>query len=160
MLGHEAAGIVEAVGPQVVEFNAGDHVIACLSVFCGHCDYCLTGRTHLCPFRPARGAGEAPRLELEGQPRQRSSLNLSAFAEKMLVHENAIVKIRDDLPLDRAALIGCSITTGVGAVLNTAKVETGATVAVFGVGGVGLSAIQGARNRQRPHDHRRRRFRK
>ncbi len=144
ILGHEAAGIVEAVGPDVDEFRPGDHVIACLSVFCGRCDYCLTGRTHLCSTRPARGKGEPPKLTWQGKPVTQFA-NLSSYAEKMLVHENAIVKIRDDMPLDRAALIGCGVTTGVGAALNTAKVEPGSTVAVFGAGGVGLSVIQGAR---------------
>jgi S-(hydroxymethyl)glutathione dehydrogenase/alcohol dehydrogenase len=144
ILGHEAAGIVEAVGPQVTEFRPGDHVIACLSVFCGHCSYCLTGRTHLCQSRPVRAATEPPKLTWKGAPVNQFA-NLSAYAEQMLVHENALVRTREDMPLDRAALIGCGVTTGVGAVLNTARVEAGATVAVFGAGGVGLAAIQGAR---------------
>jgi S-(hydroxymethyl)glutathione dehydrogenase/alcohol dehydrogenase len=144
ILGHEAAGIVEAVGPQVTEFKPGDHVIACLSVFCGHCAYCLTGRTHLCQNRPVRSPQEPPKLSWKGAPVNQFA-NLSAYAEQMLVHENALVKVRDDLPLDRGALIGCGVTTGVGAVLNTARVEPGATVAVFGAGGVGLATIQGAR---------------
>ncbi len=144
ILGHEAAGIVDAVGPQVAEFKSGDHVIACLSLFCGHCDYCLTGKTHLCPNRPARAKNEPPKLSWKGQPVNQFA-NLSAYAEQMLVHENALVKIDDQMPLDRAALIGCGVTTGVGAVLNTARIEPGSTVAVFGAGGVGLAAIQGAR---------------
>jgi S-(hydroxymethyl)glutathione dehydrogenase/alcohol dehydrogenase len=144
VLGHEAAGIVEAVGDQVEEFAPGDHVICCLSVFCGHCDYCLTGRTHLCSSRPTRSAQEPPRLSWNGE-RVHQFANLSGYAEKMLVHENAAVKVRADIPLDRAALVGCGVTTGVGAVLNTAKIEPGCTVAVYGAGGVGLSAIQGAR---------------
>jgi len=144
ILGHEAAGIVEAVGEQVEEFGPGDHVICCLSVFCGHCDYCLTGRTHLCSNRPVRSADMPPRLSWKGE-RVHQFANLSGYAEKMLVHENAVVKIRPDVPLDRAALVGCGVTTGVGAVLNTARIEAGCTVAVFGAGGVGLSAIQGAR---------------
>jgi S-(hydroxymethyl)glutathione dehydrogenase/alcohol dehydrogenase len=144
ILGHEAAGIVEEVGPDVTEFKAGDHVICCLSVFCGTCSYCLTGRTHLCSTRPVRPQGAPPKLTWNGQPVNQFA-NLSTYAEQMLVHENAIVKIGDDMPLDRAALIGCGVTTGVGAALNTAKVEPGSTVAVFGAGGVGLSAIQGAR---------------
>ncbi len=144
VLGHEAAGIVEAVGPQVGEFKPGDHVIACLSVFCGACEYCLTGRTHLCQSRPARQAGEPPKLSWKGAPVNQFA-NLSAYAEQMLVHENALVRVREDMPLDRAALIGCGVTTGVGAVVNTARVEAGATVAVFGAGGVGLAVIQGAR---------------
>jgi S-(hydroxymethyl)glutathione dehydrogenase / alcohol dehydrogenase len=144
VLGHEAAGIVEAVGPQVTEFKPGDHVIACLSIFCGHCDYCLTGRTHLCQSRPVRAPEEPPKLTWNGAPVNQFA-NLSAYAEQMLVHENGLVRVRDDMPFDRAALIGCGVTTGVGAVLNTARVEGGATVAVFGAGGVGLAVIQGAR---------------
>src|SRR2546428_6098600 len=144
ILGHEAAGIVEAVGPQVGEFKPGDHVIACLSVFCGACDYCLTGKTHLCQTRPARKKEEPPKLTWNGQPVNQFA-NLSAYAEQMLVHENALVKIDDTMPFAQAALIGCGVTTGVGAVLNTARIEAGSTVAVFGAGGVGLAAIQGAR---------------
>jgi S-(hydroxymethyl)glutathione dehydrogenase/alcohol dehydrogenase len=144
ILGHEAAGIVEAVGPHVTEFTPGDHVIACLSVFCGHCSYCLTGRTHLCQSRPVRSPQQPPKLTWNGSPVNQFA-NLSAYAEKMLVHENALVKVKNDMPLDRAALIGCGVTTGVGAVLNTARVEAGATVAVYGAGGVGLAVIQGAR---------------
>ncbi len=144
ILGHEAAGIVESVGPHVTEFTPGDHVIACLSVFCGHCSYCLTGRTHLCQSRPVRTPQEPPKLTWNGSPVNQFA-NLSAYAEKMLVHENGLVKVKNDMPLDRAALIGCGVTTGVGAVLNTARVEAGATVAVYGAGGVGLAVIQGAR---------------
>ncbi|HYS16475.1 MAG TPA: Zn-dependent alcohol dehydrogenase [Candidatus Binatia bacterium] len=144
ILGHEAAGIVEAVGPHVTEFKSGDHVIACLSVFCGHCSYCLTGRTHLCQSRPVRTPQEPPKLSWKGAAVNQFA-NLSAYAEQMLVHENGLVKVRDDMPLDRGALIGCGVTTGVGAVLNTARVEAGATVAVYGAGGVGLAVIQGAR---------------
>jgi S-(hydroxymethyl)glutathione dehydrogenase / alcohol dehydrogenase len=144
ILGHEAAGIVEAVGPHVTEFKVGDHVIACLSVFCGHCSYCLTGRTHLCQSRPVRSPQQPPKLTWNGSPVNQFA-NLSAYAEKMLVHENGLVKVKNDMPLDRAALIGCGVTTGVGAVLNTARVEAGATVAVYGAGGVGLAVIQGAR---------------
>jgi S-(hydroxymethyl)glutathione dehydrogenase/alcohol dehydrogenase len=143
ILGHEAAGIVESVGPAVEEFKPGDHVIACLSVFCGHCEYCLTGRTHLCQSRPVRATGEPPKLTWQGTPVNQFA-NLSSYAEQMLVHDSGLVKVRDDMPLDRAALIGCGVTTGVGAVLNTARVEPGTTVAVYGTGGVGLAAIQGA----------------
>src|SRR2546422_3102363 len=142
ILGHEAAGIVQEVGPHVTEFKAGDHVIACLSVFCGHCSYCLTGRTHLCQSRPTRTPQEPPKLSWKGAPVNQFA-NLSAYAEQMLVHENALVKVKDDMPLDRGALIGCGVTTGVGAVLNTARVEAGAAVAGFGAGGVGLAGGQG-----------------
>ena len=144
ILGHEAAGIVEAVGPQVSGLAPGDHVIACLSVFCGQCDYCLTGKTYLCQTRPVRAKTEPPKLSWNGEAVNQFA-NLSSYAEKMLVHENGLVKIDDEMPLDRAALIGCGVTTGVGAVLNTARIEAGSTVAVFGAGGVGLAAIQGAR---------------
>jgi S-(hydroxymethyl)glutathione dehydrogenase / alcohol dehydrogenase len=144
ILGHEAAGIVEKVGPQVTDFQPGDHVIACLSVFCGNCDYCLTGKTHLCATRPVRAKGEPPKYTWNGQPVAQFA-NLSSYAEQMLVHENGLVRIDNEMPLAQAALIGCGVTTGVGAALNTAKVEPGSTVAVFGTGGVGLSAIQGAR---------------
>jgi S-(hydroxymethyl)glutathione dehydrogenase/alcohol dehydrogenase len=144
ILGHEAAGIVEAVGPQVMEFRPGDHVICCLSLFCGQCEYCLTGKTHLCQTRPTRTKGEPPKLSWKGQPVNQFA-NLSAYAEQMLVHENALVKIDDQMPLAQAALIGCGVTTGVGAVLNTARIEAGSTTAIFGAGGVGLATIQGAR---------------
>jgi S-(hydroxymethyl)glutathione dehydrogenase/alcohol dehydrogenase len=144
ILGHEAAGIVEAVGPMVSEFKPGDHVICCLSVFCGACEYCLTGKTHLCSKRPARTKAEPPVLSWNGAPVNQFA-SLSAYAEKMNVHENAIVKIDNEMPFAQAALIGCGVTTGVGAVLNTARIEAGSSVAVFGAGGVGLATIQGAR---------------
>lgn len=145
VLGHEAAGIVEEVGDQVTYVKPGDHVICCLSVFCGHCEMCVSGRPNLCrgPSRQ-RSPELPPKLTWNGQPVVQFA-NLGAYAEKMLVHENAVVKIREDMPLTAAALIGCGVTTGVGAVLNTAKMEPGASVAVFGCGGVGLAAIQGAR---------------
>ena len=93
ILGHEAAGIVEDVGPLVDEFKPGDHVIACLSVFCGRCDYCLTGRTNLCQSRPVRGKDAPPRLSWMREPVNQFA-NLSAYAERMLVHSNAIVKVQ------------------------------------------------------------------
>jgi len=145
ILGHEAAGIVEEVGDQVTYVKPGDHVIACLSVFCGHCEQCMTGRPFLCDRQGvARAEGEEPKFTWNGKP-VNQFINISSYAEKMLLFENAVVKIREDMPLDRAALIGCGVTTGVGAVLNTARIEAGSTVAVFGTGGVGLAAIQGAR---------------
>jgi S-(hydroxymethyl)glutathione dehydrogenase/alcohol dehydrogenase len=145
ILGHEAAGVVEAVGDQVQYVKPGDHVISCLSVFCGHCEYCLSGKPYLCnsPERN-RKPTDPPKYTMGGKPVYQF-LNISSYAEKMLLYENAIVKIPDDMPLDRAALIGCGVTTGVGAALNTAKVEPGSSVAVFGTGGVGIAAIQGAR---------------
>ena len=144
VLGHESAGVVEQVGSEVHYVEPGDHVITCLSVFCGTCEFCLSGRPALCTKQGLRRAQtDAPRLSQNGTPIWQF-LDLSSYAEQMLVHENAIVKIRKDMPLDRAALIGCGVTTGVGAVFNTAKVAPGSTVAVIGCGGVGLSAVQGA----------------
>lgn len=143
--GHEAAGIVEAVGEDVTELKPGDHVIGCLSIFCGRCEYCLSGRPVLCTRQGLeREVGQPSRLAWNGQPIHQF-LRLSAFAEYMLVHENTLVKIREDMPLDRAALIGCAVTTGLGAVFNTAKVTPGSSVAVIGCGGVGLNSVQGAR---------------
>jgi S-(hydroxymethyl)glutathione dehydrogenase/alcohol dehydrogenase len=144
VLGHESAGVVEQVGSEVRYVAPGDHVITCLSVFCGHCEFCLSGRPALCTkVDTRRKQTDPPRLSKDGSPVWQF-LDLSSYAEQMLVHENAIVKITKDMPLDRAALIGCGVTTGVGAVFNTAKVPPGATVAVIGCGGVGLSAVQGA----------------
>jgi S-(hydroxymethyl)glutathione dehydrogenase / alcohol dehydrogenase len=145
VLGHESAGIVEAVGDQVTYVKPGDHVIPCLSVYCGACEHCLTGHLSLCEDKAAvqRPLEGEQRLTKDGAPVWQF-FDLSSFAEAMLVHEHAVVKIREDMPLDRAALIGCSVTTGVGAVFNTAKVPPGTTVAVIGAGGVGLNCIQGA----------------
>ena len=144
VLGHESAGIVEAVGESVTYVKPGDHVITCLSVFCGHCEDCLTGHMSLCQNpETRRGQDEQPRLA-QGDVSVTQFANLSSFAEQMLVHEHAIVKIREDMPLDRAALIGCGVTTGVGSVFHTAKVSPGSTVAVLGCGGIGLSCINGA----------------
>ena len=146
ILGHEPAGIVEAVGSDVTSVRPGDHVIACTSLYCGNCTQCLSGRTHLCTNRAEcqRTAVERPRLSQKGTPIHQF-VDLSAFAEKMLLHERAVLKIADDIPLECGALLGCAVTTGVGAALNTAQVAPGSTVAVFGAGGVGLSVIQGAR---------------
>lgn len=144
ILGHESAGIVEKVGSEVSYVEPGDHVITCLSVFCGHCGFCTTGRPFSCENPETdRGEDETPRLSMGGE-RVHQFYALSSFAEQMLIHEHALVKIRKDMPLDRAALIGCAVTTGFGAVINTADVEVGSSVAVIGCGGVGLSAINGA----------------
>ena len=118
VLGHEAAGVVESVGPDVREVQPGDHVICCLSVFCGRCEVCLSGQPYLCVQSQAdcvRSPDEPSRLSRGGQEVFQFA-NLSSFAEQMLVHENAVVKVRGDMPLDRAALIGCGVTTGTGAV--------------------------------------------
>jgi S-(hydroxymethyl)glutathione dehydrogenase/alcohol dehydrogenase len=144
--GHEPAGVVEAVGANVRSVKEGDHVIACTSMFCGNCKQCMLGRTHLCSNRSAcrRPKGDRPRVTLGGDPISQFA-DLGGFAEMMLLHEKAVVAIDDDLPLDRASLVGCGVTTGVGAALNTAQVKPGSSVAVFGCGGVGVSVIQGAR---------------
>jgi S-(hydroxymethyl)glutathione dehydrogenase/alcohol dehydrogenase len=144
VLGHESSGVVEAVGDQVTYVQPGDHVITFLSVFCGECDYCLGGRPTLCQSQStARGADEPPRLSQDGSPIFQF-INLSSFAEQMLVHEHAVVKIDPEFPLDRAAILGCGVTTGLGASINTAKIRPGENVAVIGLGGVGVSAVQGA----------------
>ena len=145
VLGHEGAGIVEAAGPDVTSVRTGDHVVACLSGFCGSCAQCLSGHPNLCTGAiVARNESETPRLSLKGQP-VRQFLSISSYAEKMLLHENSVVRIDPDLPLDRAALVGCGVLTGVGAALRSSGLEPGQTVAVFGCGGVGLSIVQGAR---------------
>lgn len=144
ILGHESSGIVEEVGSEVTYVKPGDHVITCLSAFCGHCEHCLTGHMSLCQEPELqRGEGKEPRLSSGGDT-VNQFLNLSSYAEQMLVHEHAIAKIRDDMPLDRAALIGCGTTTGVGAVIHTAGVQPGDTIAVIGCGGIGLAAVNGA----------------
>ena len=144
ILGHEAAGIVEAVGEQVYYLKPGDTVIMCLSVFCGHCEFCLRGQPVLCTRTDVvRSPDQPPRLRKDGEGITQMA-QLGSYAEMMLVHENACVKVREDIPMDRLALIGCGATTGLGAVLNTAAVEPGSTVCVVGCGGVGLNCIQGA----------------
>ncbi len=144
VLGHESAGVVEQVGSEVRTVKPGDHVITCLSAYCGHCEFCLGGRMSLCQSPEVRREqGEEPRITQNGAPMQQF-LNLSSFAEQMLIHEHACVAIRKDMPLDRAALIGCGVMTGVGAAIHTSNVRPGETVAVIGCGGVGLAAVNGA----------------
>jgi S-(hydroxymethyl)glutathione dehydrogenase/alcohol dehydrogenase len=145
--GHEAAGIVEAVGSEVRTVKVGDAVVTCLSAFCGHCEFCVTGRMSLCLGGDTRrGPGEAPRLtRTDDGAVVNQMLNLSAFAEQMLVHEHACVAIDPEMPLDRAAVIGCAVTTGAGTVFNACKVTPGETVAVVGCGGVGLATVNAAK---------------
>jgi S-(hydroxymethyl)glutathione dehydrogenase/alcohol dehydrogenase len=145
--GHEAAGVVQAVGSDVVGIFPGDHVVTCLSAFCGSCPQCLRGHSYLCERRfeiANRGDDEQPRIVDGDGAAVNAMAGLGGFATEMLVHQNTVVSIDPDLPLDRAALIGCSVTTGVGAVFRSAGVEPGSTVAVIGCGGVGISVIQGA----------------
>lgn len=148
VLGHESAGVVEAVGSMVRHVAPGDHVITCLSAFCGYCEQCLSGHMSLCDNKAThltRGADEPPRLSRHGGEVVNQFLHLSSFGEQMLIHENALVKVDKAMPLDKAALIGCGVTTGLGAVFRTASVRPGESVVVIGCGGIGLSAIQGAR---------------
>lgn len=144
--GHEAAGIVEAVGSEVRTVKVGDAVVTCLSAFCGHCEYCVTGRMSLCLGGDTRRKpGEAPRLTRPDGSMVNQMLNLSAYAEMMLVHEHACVAINPEMPLDKASVIGCAVTTGAGTIFNACKVTPGETVAVIGCGGVGLATINAAK---------------
>jgi S-(hydroxymethyl)glutathione dehydrogenase/alcohol dehydrogenase len=136
---------VEAVGADVTTVKPGDHVVACLSGFCGSCAQCLSGHPNLCVGGVVtRPESAPPRLAQKGAA-LRQFIGISSYAERMLLHENSVVKIEPDLPLDRAALVGCGVLTGVGAALRSSGLEAGQTVAVFGCGGVGLSIVQGAR---------------
>ncbi len=144
--GHEAAGIVEAVGSEVRTVKVGDAVVTCLSAFCGTCEFCVTGRLSLCMGAPTRRAvGDAPRITRPDGTPVNQMLNLSAYAEQMLIHENACVAINPDMPLDRAAILGCAVTTGAGTIFNACKVTPGETVVVVGCGGVGLATINAAK---------------
>jgi S-(hydroxymethyl)glutathione dehydrogenase / alcohol dehydrogenase len=145
--GHEAAGIVEAIGSEVRTVRVGDAVVTCLSAFCGQCEFCVTGRMSLCLGGDTRrGKGEEPRLtrSSDGAPINQM-LNLSAYAEMMLVHEHACVRIDPDMPLDRAAILGCAVVTGAGAVFHAAAITPGDTVCIVGCGGVGLAAVNAAK---------------
>jgi len=144
--GHEAAGVVRAVGSEVKTVKPGDHVVSCLSAFCGHCEFCVTGRMALCLGADTRRAkGAEPRMKRAGGDPVNQMLNLSALSERMLIHEHACVAIDKDMPFDRAAVIGCAVTTGAGTIFNAVKLTPGETVAVIGCGGVGLAAINAAK---------------
>ncbi|MBN8902051.1 MAG: zinc-dependent alcohol dehydrogenase family protein, partial [Rhodospirillales bacterium] len=143
--GHEAAGIVEAVGPGVTALKPGDHVISVFVSSCGDCRYCNQGRPSLCQSAlGARTAGTlvsgARRLSINGDPLYHYS-GLSVFAEYAVVAQNALIRIPDEIPLEDATIFGCAVVTGVGAVLNTAQVKPGSTMAVVGLGGVGMNAL-------------------
>ena len=121
-------------------------MVSCLSAFCGHCEFCVTGRMALCVSGETRRAqGDAPRMTRPDGSMVNQMLNLSAFAEQMLIHEHACVQIDPEMPLDRAAVIGCAVTTGAGTIFNACKLVPGETVAVIGCGGVGLAAINAAK---------------
>ena len=145
VLGHEAAGIVERVGANVTYVKPGDPVATCASAFCGYCRWCQRGALQHCENKGrTRPDGQPPRLSLDGTPVE-PFVGLGGFAELLLVHERAVVKLPPEMPLDKAALLGCSGITGLGAVRHGARVEPGQTVAVIGCGGVGLNVVQGAR---------------
>jgi S-(hydroxymethyl)glutathione dehydrogenase/alcohol dehydrogenase len=149
ILGHEGAGVVVEVGEGVRSLKAGDHVIPLYTPECRECDFCLHPRTNLCQaIRETQGQGVMPdgssRFSLDGEP-LRHYMGCSTFANHTVLPEIALAKVRDDAPFDKICYIGCGVTTGVGAVAFTMGVEAGATVAVFGLGGIGLNVIQGAR---------------
>ncbi len=148
ILGHEGGGIVEEIGPGVTSLQVGDHVIPLYTPECGQCKFCLSGKTNLCQkIRVTQGKGLMPdgtsRFSLDGKPLLHY-MGTSTFSEYTVLPEISLAKINKAAPLEKVCLLGCGITTGIGAVLNTAKVEPGASVAVFGMGGIGLSVVQGA----------------
>jgi S-(hydroxymethyl)glutathione dehydrogenase/alcohol dehydrogenase len=148
ILGHEGGGIVEEVGEGVTSLEVGDHVIPLYTPECGECKFCRSGKTNLCQkIRVTQGQGLMPdgtsRFSLDGKPLLHY-MGTSTFSEYTVLPEISLAKINKAAPLEKVCLLGCGITTGIGAVLNTAKVEPGASVAVFGLGGIGLSVVQGA----------------
>ncbi|MDI1288564.1 MAG: Zn-dependent alcohol dehydrogenase [bacterium] len=145
VMGHEGAGVVEAVGSDVTYVKPGDHVVGFPTFSCGRCEFCMSGRGSMCAAgNVLRGGTDKPRLSRPNGDPLSQFIGLSTFAEQMLVHEHQTVKIDPAIPFDRAALVGCGVPTGIGAVIRTAKVPEGATVAVIGCGGIGLNAVQGA----------------
>jgi S-(hydroxymethyl)glutathione dehydrogenase/alcohol dehydrogenase len=149
ILGHEGGGIVESVGEGVTSVQVGDHVIPLYTPECGECKFCKSGKTNLCQkIRETQGKGLMPdgttRFSVDGKPIFHY-MGTSTFAEYTVLPEIALAKVNKEAPLEEVCLLGCGVTTGMGAVMNTAKVEEGATVAVFGLGGIGLSAIIGAK---------------
>jgi S-(hydroxymethyl)glutathione dehydrogenase/alcohol dehydrogenase len=145
LLGHEVAGVVEAVGERVPDLKTGDHVVTCASAFCGRCRWCQRGQLQHCENKHrARPDGQPPRLS-HGDRRVEPLSGIGGFAEQVLVHHSAVVAVPAEMPLDRAALLGCAVMTGLGAVRHAAKVRFGETVAVLGCGGVGLNVVQAAR---------------
>jgi S-(hydroxymethyl)glutathione dehydrogenase/alcohol dehydrogenase len=148
VLGHEGAGIVEAVGAGVTSLQVGDHVIPLYTAECGKCKFCLSGKTNLCSsVRTTQGKGLMPdgtsRFSFEGKPLFHY-MGTSTFSEYTVLPEVSLAKVSKEAPLDKICLLGCGVTTGIGAVVNTAKVTPGSTVAVFGLGAIGLAVIQGA----------------
>ena len=149
ILGHEGAGVVVECGPGVNSLTTGDHVIPLYTPECRECDYCTSGKTNLCQaVRETQGQGLMPdgasRFSIDGE-KIFHYMGTSTFSNYTVVPEIALAKIRDDAPFEKVCYIGCGVTTGIGAVINTAKVEPGSNVAVFGLGGIGLNVVQGAR---------------
>lgn len=149
ILGHEGAGVVVDVGPGVTSLKKGDHVIPLYTPECRECEYCLNPKTNLCQaIRTTQGQGLMPdgtsRFSFNGEPMYHY-MGCSTFANYTVLPEIALAKIREDAPFDKVCYIGCGVTTGIGAVINTAKVEPGSNVVVFGLGGIGLNVLQGAR---------------
>jgi S-(hydroxymethyl)glutathione dehydrogenase/alcohol dehydrogenase len=146
VLGHEVAGVVEAVGERVTSVCPGDPVVACAAPFCGWCQWCQRGQQQHCEAMPrSRPSGSPPRLRLAHGGEVRAFVGIGGFASHLLLHERAVVKIPEAMPLDRAALLGCAVHTGFGAVQHSAGVALGQSVAVLGCGGVGLAVVQAAR---------------
>ncbi|WP_326498585.1 S-(hydroxymethyl)glutathione dehydrogenase/class III alcohol dehydrogenase [Catenovulum adriaticum] len=148
ILGHEGGGIVEQVGEGVTSVKVGDHVIPLYTPECGECKFCLSGKTNLCQkIRATQGKGVMPdgttRFYKDGQPIYHY-MGCSTFAEHTVLPEISLAKVNPEAPLEEVCLLGCGVTTGMGAVMNTAKVKAGDTVAIFGLGGIGLSAVIGA----------------
>lgn len=146
VLGHEGAGVVEAVGPDVRTVKVGDHVVTCLVMGCGECPRCIGREPTWCvnPWSTRRASGVPPRLRLGDTPVGQMG-NVGSLADTMLLDERALTVVADDIPLDLACILGCAVVTGLGAALNIANVQPGQSVAVIGCGGVGLNVIQGAR---------------
>ena len=146
VFGHEISGIVAEIGPEVTQFRAGDHVVGSLAQSCGSCPRCQSGRSFQCqhPEATLRRPTDTPRLSRNGQALYQG-LGLAGFAERALIHENQLALVPMEMPFAQAALLGCGVVTGAGAVLNTASVAAGDTVVIIGAGGVGLNAVSGAR---------------
>jgi S-(hydroxymethyl)glutathione dehydrogenase/alcohol dehydrogenase len=146
ILGHEGAGIVEAVGPDVRDIHVGDHVVTCLVMGCGECIRCIAGEPTSClhPQVTKRPSGSRPRLTLDGVGVGQMA-NVGSLADHVLLDERAVTPVNSDIPMELACILGCAVVTGLGAVFNTADVQAGESVAVIGCGGVGLNVIQGAR---------------
>jgi S-(hydroxymethyl)glutathione dehydrogenase / alcohol dehydrogenase len=148
VLGHELAGIVKEIGPDVHDLKVGDHVVGSLVQFCGHCTSCLSGRTYQCerPQETLRAIQDGQRLTRtsDGEP-VFTGWGTAAFAEETLVHENQLVKVPHEVPFPQASILGCGVITGAGAAINTAAMRPGESAAIIGVGGVGLNVIAGAR---------------